>query len=39
MAINLTAVYVKILYYNRIDPSEGIDVIKSNKIKEGMVCH
>ena len=27
------------LYYDRIDISEGIDPIKSNKSKECMICH
>ena len=27
------------LYYNRIDISEGIDLTKSNKSKECMICH
>ena len=28
-----------ILYYDRIDISEGIDPTKSNKSRECMVCH
>ena len=28
---NLTTAYIKILYYDRIDVSKGIDVNKSNK--------
>ena len=28
-----------ILYYDRIDISEGIDPTKSNKSTECMVCH
>ena len=28
-----------ILYYDRIDVSEGIDPTKSNKSRECMVCH
>ena len=35
--INLVATYVKMLY--QIDVSEGIDVNKSNKSKECMICH
>ena len=27
------------LYYDRIDISEGIDLAKSNNIKECMICH
>ena len=27
------------LYYDRIDISEGIDLAKSNKSKECMICH
>ena len=27
------------LYYDQIDISEGIDPIKSNKIKECIICH
>ena len=27
------------LYYNRIDISEGIDLAKSNNSKECMICH
>ena len=27
------------LYYNRIDKSEGIDLAKSNESKECMICH
>ena len=29
----------KILEYKRIDTSEGIDINKTNKSKEWMVCH
>ena len=28
-----------ILYYDRLDISEGIDPTKSNKSRECMVCH
>ena len=27
------------LQYERIDVSEGIDINKSNKLKERMICH
>ena len=27
------------LFYNKINVSEGIDINKSNKSKEGMICH
>ena len=27
------------LYYDRIDISEGIDLAKSNKSKECLICH
>ena len=27
------------LYYDRIDISEGIDLTKSNESKERMICH
>ena len=27
------------LQYERIDVSEGIDINKSNKLKECMICH
>ena len=27
------------LYYNKINISEGIDINKSNKSKECMICH
>ena len=37
--INLTATYVKMLHYVRIDLLEGIDVNKSNKSKECRICH
>ena len=30
---------MKILYYDRIDVSEGIDFDKTNKSKECNVCH
>ena len=29
----------KMLYYNNFDVSEGIDINKSNKSKESMICH
>ena len=29
----------KMLYYNKVDVSEGIDINKSNKSKECMICH
>ena len=31
--------YVKMLHYNKIDVSEGIDINKLNKSKECMICH
>ena len=37
--IVLAATYVKMLYYSKISTSEGIDVNKSNKSKECMICH
>ena len=37
--INLAATYVKMLYYNKIDVSEGIYINKSNKSKACMICH
>ena len=37
--INLAATYVKMLYYNKINISEGININKSNKSKECMICH
>ena len=37
--INLTADPVKMLYSDRIDVSKGIDVTKSNKSKECVICH
>ena len=37
--INLTADYVKMLYYYRIDVSVEIDENKSSKSKECMICH
>ena len=37
--INLTAIYVKLLHYSKIKVSEGIDINKSNKWKECMICH
>ena len=37
--INLPATYVDLLYYNKIDVSEGIDINKSNKSKECMICN
>ena len=30
---------IKMLYFNRIDVSEGIDVIKTSKSKEYDICH
>ena len=27
------------MYYNRIDISKGIDLAKSNRSKECMICH
>ena len=27
------------LYYDRSDLSEGIDITKNNKSREGMICH
>ena len=30
---------VKMLYYDRIDVSEGIDVNKTNESKECDICH
>ena len=30
---------IKMLEYDRIDISEGIDISKSNKSKEYMLCH
>ena len=27
------------LYYDRNDKKEGVDLIKSNKSKEHMICH
>ena len=27
------------LYYDRIDVSEGVDLVKSNNSKECMICH
>ena len=37
--INLTTFYGKILHNNNIDVSEGIDINKSNKSKECVVCY
>ena len=37
--INLVADYVKMLYYNKIDVSKGIEINKSNKSKKCMICH
>ena len=37
--INLAAIYVKMLYYNKIDVLEETDSNKSNKSKECMICH
>ena len=39
MTTNLTVAYVKVLYYDRIDVPEGIDVNKTNRSKECMICH
>ena len=39
MAINLATAYVEMLYYDRIDVSEEIDINISNKSKECMICH
>ena len=39
MTINLTGAYVKMLYYDRIDASEGNYVNKSNRPKECMIFH
>ena len=39
MAANLTAGYIKMLYYYRIDASERIDVNKTNWSKECITCH
>ena len=36
---NLAATYVKMLYYNKIKVSERVDIFKSNKLKECMICH
>ena len=36
--INLGATYVKVLRYNKIKVSEGIDINKSNTSKECMIC-
>ena len=38
MAINLTDAYLKMLYYDKIDVSEGIDVNKTNKSKKCIIC-
>ena len=35
----MTAAYAKMLYCDRYETSEGIDVNKSNKSKEYMICH
>ena len=37
--INLTTFYGKMLHYNNIGVSEGIDINKSNKSKECVVCY
>ena len=37
--INLVATHEKKLYYNKIIISEGIDIDKSNKSCECMICH
>ena len=37
--INLPANYVDMLYYNKIYVSEGIDINKSNKSKECVICN
>ena len=39
MAVNMIAAYVMVLYYDKIDISEGTDVNKSNRLKECMTCH
>ena len=39
MAVNMTAAYVMMLYYDKIDISERTDVNKSNRLKECMICH
>ena len=31
--------YKKLLHYDKIDVLEGIDIKKSNKLKECMICH
>ena len=36
---NLTTFYGKMLYYNKVKVSDGIDINKSNKSKECMICH
>ena len=35
----LVAIFMKVLYYDRIDEWEGIDVNKTNWSKECMICH
>ena len=37
--INFAAFFIKMLYYNKVDVSEGIDINKSKKSKECMICH
>ena len=37
--INLTTFYGKMLHYNNIGVSEGIDTNKSNKSKESMIYY
>ena len=37
--INLAATYVKILHYIKIKVSRKIDVNKSSKSKECIICH
>ena len=37
--INLVATPVKMLHYNKTDVSGRIDINKSNKSKECMICH
>ena len=39
MVINLIAAYVKMLYYDKTDVSEGIDVNKTNESKQCIICH
>ena len=37
--INLVATYVKVLHYIKIKVSKKIDVNKSSKSKECIICH